>query len=145
MTSSSLVAVVTEPPDLSSASFQHGGKACFGSRPPSGFAHRTTVPSHWAWESGLCKSRQSGLKDSPAQKRPGANTVGESKLRSGDECPLLFSLFSRFSDSKRHGEKRRADLSGRKCFSVFLACLFCSLDSSSAMFFNRLLSLDLSP
>ncbi|KAA0706964.1 hypothetical protein E1301_Tti002284 [Triplophysa tibetana] len=82
MTSSSLVAVATEPPDLSSASFQHGGKACFGSRPPSAFAHRTTVPSHWAWESGLCKSRQSGLKESPAQKRPGANTVGERNLRS---------------------------------------------------------------
>ncbi len=96
-------------------------ESMFGPRPPSSPAHWTTIPSHWAWESGLCKSRQSGLNYSPAQKQAGVNTV-----ESGDECPAFLS------NSAEEEEKDGAGLSGRKCYSSFfilnvlLPCFLCS-------------------
>lgn len=79
--------------DRATRSFKHFFSArwesMFGPGPLSSSAHWTTIPSHWAWESGLCKSRQSGLKYSQAQKQARANTVGW-KTRSLEMNAQLF-------------------------------------------------------
>lgn len=80
----------------------------FGPRPPSSPAHWTTIPSHWAWESGLFKSRQSGLKYSQAQKQTGANTVGWKNQKSGDECPAFLSN-SAEEEEKDGAERNRIE------------------------------------